>query len=323
MVGPQKPQSKTKDIQTKSVGKGTARKKESRQQMPETTCSLKVTHRIVYNTSKAVPLGEMIISLQGLQGILKSFPTALSGATGVQVEGCEFLIQNIESGSLIEDVVIKILFKDRARMDAFLEKAGENGMVKTAVIGALIGGLVIYGMQLATSSNPAPNITANNNTVINIGAGEVKMTPEEFTAVVRAAVGDKKAAAESALRFIAPAKADPGSNVSLADGEVLINSAAVAETPSKIELAANERLEQYKNVELVIRAANLDSKKSGWAGRLGGREDRLPIELDPTVSENDVFGKSSVRVDAAVVFTEKGRSRELKATKIYVHRVLP
>lgn len=149
------------------------------------------------------------------------------------------------------------------------------------------------------------------------------MTSEEFTAVVRAAVGDKKAAAENALRFIAPAKADPGSNVSLADGEVLINSAAVAETPSKIELAANERLEQHKNVELVIRAANLDSKKSGWAGRLGGREDRLPIELDPTVSENEIFGKSSVRVDAAVVFTEKGRSRELKATKIYVHRVLP
>ncbi|MDZ4207552.1 hypothetical protein [Rhodoferax sp.] len=147
MVDPKKPRSIVKNSQTESAVKVKPRSKVDLPREPETSYSLEVTHRIVYNTRKAVPLGEMIISLQGLQGILKSFPAALAGATGIQVDGCEFLIQNIESGSLIEDVVIKILFKDKARMDAFLDKAGENGMVRTAVIGALVGGLVIYGMN--------------------------------------------------------------------------------------------------------------------------------------------------------------------------------
>ena len=282
--------------------------------------AVELTHRIFYNTSKPVPLSEMIIALQGLHGVLKAMPAALSGVSGVEVEGCEFSIHSIESGSLVEDVVIKILFKDKARMDAFLERVGENGMVRATVVAALFGGLVLYGMQLATST-PAPNITANNNTIINIGAGEVSMTPEQFTAVVKAAVEDKKTAAEGALRFIAPAKADPGSTVQLGNGDVVIESSAVSEAPSKIELEANERLEEHTNVELAIRAANLDSKKSGWAGRLGGRTDRLPIELDPSVSESDLFGQSTVRVDAAVIFKEKGRSRELRASKIYVRRV--
>lgn len=297
-----------------------ARRRTTTSGSSENLPTLQITHRILYNTSKPVPLGEMIIALQGLQGVLKAMPAALSGVSGVEVEGCEFLIQSIESGSLVEDVVIKILFKDRGRMNAFLERIGENGMVKGIVVAALVGGLVVYGMQLATNS-PAPNITANHNTIINIGAGEVNMTPEQFTAVVKASVGDKKAAAEGALRFIAPAKADPGSSIELGDATVVVDARAVSEAPAKIELEANQRLEEHKNVELAIRAANLDSRKSGWAGRLGGRSDRLPIELDPAVAESDLFGRSAVQVDAAVIFTEKGRSRELKASKIYVRRV--
>lgn len=285
-------------------------------------CHVDINHRIYYNTKNPIPVKEAIIALQGLQGVLIAFPEALRGISGVEIEGCEFLIESIEAGSLTEHILIKVLFKNKENMDAFLERIGENKVVKSVVISAIMGGLVVYGIGLVTSKAPTPNITANNNTIINIGAGEVNMTPDQFTAVVRAAVGDKKAAAEGALRFIAPAKLDPGSGIEFGDGQVSISPQALAEAPSKIELQANERMEEFSNVELQIRAANLDSKKTGWAGRLGGRVDRLPIELDPSVAEADLFGKASVMVDAAVIFKEAGRSRSLKASKIYLRRVI-
>lgn len=288
------------------------------------------THKIVYNTKKPVPIKEIILALQGLDGVLKSLPKVVSGLVGCDIDGGEFLIQRIESGSVIEDIIVNFLFKDRAKLDAFVAKMESNKVIKTAVIATAIGALAMYGLHLASNGKAATNITANNNVIINIGAGELGLTPEAFAAVVRAAVGDKKGLAESSLKLVGPARADTGSTVSIdgsasaANGgsKIEITAAAISESPKRIELEPNERIEEYKHVVLTIRATNLDSKKMGWAGRLGDREERLPIELDPTVSESDIFGREKIAVDAALVFKEKGRSMEMKAARIYVRRVV-
>jgi hypothetical protein len=47
----------------------------------------------------------------------------------------------------------------------------------------------------------------------------------------------------------------------------------------------------------------------------------LPIELDPSVFEADIFGKTEVDVAAALIYKEKVKSRELKPSRIYVRRV--
>lgn len=290
----------------------------------------RTSHRIVYNTKQPVPIKEVILALQGLDGLLRAVPKLVEGFTGVEIERGEFHIQSLESGSLIEDIAVAFFFKDKAGLDAFVTKMGANKAVKATVITAIIAALVAYGLHLATAKNPAPNITATNNVIINIGAGEVGMTPEAFTAVVKSAVGDKKGVAENALKFIGPARADPGSSVTLdsavqgqqASVPIEISSAAIAEAPKRIELASNERVEEYKSAKLYIRATNLDSKKIGWAGKLANRDDRLPIELDPAVSEADIFGRTEVVVDAALVFKEKGKSRELSPARIYVRKVI-
>jgi hypothetical protein len=202
--------------------------------------------------------------------------------------------------------------------------------MRASFVTAIIAAAIAYGLYLATANKPAPNLTAMNNVIINVGAGEVGLTPEAFTAIVKAAIGDKKSVAESALKFVAPARASAGSSVTIDDQNAVaggaskleINAAAIAETPPRIELDANERIEEYKATKLVIRATNLDSKKSGWAGKLGTREERLPIELDPLVNEADIFGRTSVTVDAALVFKEKGRSKELTPARIFIRRVL-
>lgn len=285
------------------------------------------THRIVYNTKKPVPISEVIHALQGLQTLLKTIPKVMTGLTGANIESSEFELKSLESGSLIEDVIVRFFFKDQEQLNKFVDKTRDNGIVKNTIVAVAIAGLVGYGISLATGNKPATNITANNNVIINIGAGEVQMTPEQFSAIVKTAVGsDRKSIAESALKFIAPARADEKSTITFGSDKtgdpIQLTAAAIVEAPRTIELAKNERVEEFKNVRLVIRAVDLDSRKTGWAGRISNRDERLKIELDPSVSESDLFGKSEVNVDAALVFTEQKKSRELLPSRIYVRRVI-
>ena len=287
-------------------------------------------HRIYYNTKQPVPIKEVIIALQGLDGVLRTVPLVLTALTGIESQGSEFLIESLETGSLIEDVAIKFFFKDRANLDAFVEKMGEKKIVKTAVIAAIIGGVVGYGLHWAAGQKATPTIQATNSVIIQNGAGALNITPEAFAAALQAAtVGNKKPIAESALKLTSPVRGEPGSEVTFgepntdATPNVRIPHSAVAEAPARIELKPYERTEELKNTVLNLRATDLDSKKRGWAGRLDSREDRLPIELDPSVAESEIFGRTSVRVDAALVFREKGKSRELKPARIYVRKVHP
>lgn len=291
---------------------------------------LEAVHRIHYNTSKPVPIKEVIIALQGLDGLLKALPQVVANATGVEVLGGEFLIRSIETGSVVEDIVVKLMFGDQAKLDAFIARIRGNKPMRVTLIAAAIAGLVAYGVSQAVGSKqPTTSISATNSVIIQNGAGVVNITPEAFQSAISGAVKDKKALAESALKFIGPARADPGSTISfdpdrsgLSHPAIELPASFVKEAPARIELEPNERYEEFALTELIVRATNLDSKKAGWAGRLAHREERLPIELDPAIDERALFGRDKVKVSAALIFKERGRSRELKPARIYVRKVL-
>ncbi len=290
-----------------------------------------VRYRVYYNTTNPVPIKEIVASLQGLEGLLKCVPQALTNFTGVQIDGSEFLVQTIESGSLIEDFLLKFFFKDKESFEAFAAKLGSNKKMRAAVIAAIIAGAVGYGLHWAAtaSKQPTPSITATNSVIIQNGAGVLNISPEVFQEKLLAALSDKKAIAASAIKTVAPSRSDPQSTIRFGSPEdaatqgLEIPAKAIAEAPLRLVLEPNERIEKYTNTVLHLRAMNLDSKTSGWAGKLASRDERLPIELDPAVSGSELFGRDSVHVDADLVFMEDGRSKELKPKRIYVRRVIP
>lgn len=282
------------------------------------------TYTIRYNTKNPVPIPTVIEALTALNGLLVNVPKILGQVTETKIESGEFFIERIQSGSLTEDLLIKLFFKDEAELDAFMEKIRENGMLRNTIVGAVIGGLIVYGITLATGKNQTPNITATNNTIINIGAGEVKLTPEAFEAIVKAAVTDKQETAKNAVKFFAPARTDSESSVYL-EGlnatQIHIPPATIAETPEKFSPIKNERTEDLTNTTVQIRAADLDSKKAGWAGKIEGKTDRIKIELDPNVKESDLFGKASVSADVTLIYTPKSKNNELSPSKIYIRKI--
>lgn len=283
-------------------------------------------HTIYYNTKNAVPIADVILALQGLDGLLKNVPRVVEVLTGTQFERTEFFVDRVESGSLYEDIIVKFVFKDQAGLDKFIEKLRENGVVRGTVIAVVLGGLVTYGVMSALGAikGQAPNVTANNNTIINIGAGEVNMTPEAFQAIVASAIGDKKANARDAIKFLTPAKNNPGSHVEIGgeNSEVIeINMKAIAESPKSYEAKKNQIEAHLGRATVEIRATNLDSRKNGWAGKIEGITNRVSIELDSTLKESVLFGKTSVLADVTVTSTLKHGSGEYTPSKILIHAV--
>jgi hypothetical protein len=221
---------------------------------------------------------------------------------------------------------VTFFFDDKAKFDEFIKKAAGIKMVRGTVVGLAIAGVVGYGLHYATSTKPTPNITANNNVIINIGAGELQASPEAIKAIVQSAIqsSGKKEIATDAIKFLAPARNDPKSSVSIGtenETKFEFKSAAIAEAPTSFDGSKNERTEDLQRVEVQIRATDRDSKKSGWAGKVPGRDNRMPIELDPQVNDSEIFGRESVMADVTLIFAPRGKGQELKPVKIYIRRI--
>jgi hypothetical protein len=286
--------------------------------------AIDVKHQIKFNTKHAVPVADLIKSLSALDNIINNMPNALAKLMDADVDGIELYFEKLESGSIVEDIIISVFFKNKENYDKAQKWIGENVTGRSILIGAVLGGLVTYGVILATGANKSPNtsITANNNTIINIGAGEVKLTPEALQAIIESSVKDKKDLAKNAVNFLSPAKGEKNSSVSLdSEGIVNIDSASIEETPIKYETPKQTQTEDLKNVTINLRALDLDSKKSGWAGAIADKTERLKIELDPHVSEDEIRGRTQFKADVTLIFRFDQQANKMVANKIFIRKI--
>lgn len=285
------------------------------------------THRLYYSTEHAVPVGDIAKALIALEKIILSSEKAFEGVTAVDIDKIEVLISKLESGSLIEDIVIKFVFKDQAGLDAFIAKVRsktlENGMVgKSLVVGAVLATIVGTGAYYAASQGKGANqttITANNNVIINIGAGEVGMTPEAFKAVVETAITDKKALAENSVQLFKPARVDRNASLTFDNNDsVRFSPEVIAATPTAVKMEKPDFTKDHSNLLVQIRATDLDHHKTGWAGILPGViDERISFKLAENVKPADL-NHFQVRADVTVFFKRKNRGSGSEMVPDYV-----
>lgn len=289
------------------------------------------THEIYWSNREPVPIGEVAETLLALERIVKMSPLVMEGLTGVGIRGIDVYVNAIESGSLMEKIFIKLLFKDEASFDAFLDKIGEKinkpGMTRAALITAVIAALVGYGAWLAAKvSNPAgqSTISGNYTTIINLGAGQVDMTPEAFRAIVEAAVLDKKALAQSAVKLFKPARADAQASIVIDGNDAAsFSPAVIAATPRIAEVEKQEQVIHLRDVDLEIRATDLDSLNTGWAALIPGKVDRrVKLKLAPDIKTSEIADKFSVRADVSVYYKLDKAGRKMTPNYIFLHEVI-
>ncbi len=109
--------------------------------------------------------------------------------------------------------MIYLNFKDEEEFNKFLNDFGkDNPVIRTALTFALIS-LILYGIYKAipSESGLATNIQGNNNVVININ--DQRLTEKEINEIIEKSLIDKKAAVNSSLKMIAPAKRDSQAHI--------------------------------------------------------------------------------------------------------------
>lgn len=300
--------------------------------MTTTEFVLEIAHRVHYTNRDPVPIAEIAASLLALERILLRAPKAFSLMTNVPIEGAAVFVDDIQTGSLIEDVVVKLFFRDQAGLDAFLKKIneqmGQKKVTRNVLLGAIILSILGYGLYSAAkamaSSEAAKVINVNNNVIINIGAHESGLPPEQLEKIISAVISDKKANARDAIDFVRPAKRDPEATISMEDKAALtIPREVIAKSPSNLVLEVEPNEKFTPDVDLHVRATNLDSSSSGWAGLVPMVVDRrVKLVLADGVDPKKVAGKFTVRADVILHSKPQGAKQEMSIYQITLVRLI-
>ncbi|WP_022949502.1 hypothetical protein [Methylohalobius crimeensis] len=297
---------------------------------------LTVSQQIYYSNKKLVPIKEVAESLLSLEEVIRHSPKVLESLfPGTKVQAVDIFIKELRSDSIWEDVVVKFLFGSQENLDQFIsharkrmgmDKIMSNPQLLSAIILVLILSSVAYYLGREQSATPEQQATieANNNTIINIGAGMMEMSAEEFKALVDGAIANKAKLAKYAARVVKPAKNDPGASITFNGNEELrITPETVKAIPDIVSDPENEEFVQdFEKISMELRATDLDSTKRGWAVVVPaiGKE-RIKLQLDPGVSPERLYEKRKFKGNATIIF-QSDRKHNMVPKLVFLREII-
>ncbi|MFK7699669.1 hypothetical protein [Pseudomonas caspiana] len=304
---------------------------------------LLVEHKLRYSNSQPLAVKDVVESLLALNKLSVFFlPKALSDLSDADVIAAELFVEGFEEGSFIQKVLVKLVFKDDEEMNKFLDKVREGGrniyrklpgegkpvlkaVAVTAVIGALVTVGAVYAISTKTPGASTSSINIVNSNFVVIGAESYEVSPERFAQVIEAtAAVDKKKLAQASAKILAPAKKEEGATVEL-DGltEMTVPNSTITEIPDEVDFEPFEIDQPHPDVDIEIRATDLDSSSKGWAAIIRGLVDRrVKLLFSDDVNPEDLAGKFKVRADVEVKFRMSAKSKKMEPVSITVTHII-
>ncbi|MGP1519841.1 MAG: hypothetical protein ACTTIY_08970 [Haemophilus parainfluenzae] len=285
--------------------------------------TIDIPHRLYFSTRKAVSVKEVIKSLQGLENVIKCSKSSLERVYDTELQKVELYIQQIEEGSLTEDILIRLFFKDKKSLNKFLDKCRDKvGNEKMKWLGATLGVVIGAGLLvgLFNANRTQLNENSNNQTTINLtnnyygnsvwkeGAELTNQSSDEFRKQIEKETRSQiKTLAQGAIDTITPARNDKNSTLTLSSENVAvkINSQMIKNAPEgKLEFKTLEHSDTFLDVDLEIRALDLDSNTKGWAGVIPNIvTKRVKIEVKDGVDTSKLKINVKVRANVIVEYT--------------------
>lgn len=138
--------------------------------------------------------------------------------------------------------------------------------------------------------------------VTNVAGDLIQIDGEQVRAAVQERLSGKrrKGTIKSARDFVFPAKKHKARAIRTGT-DVEIGQDIIEEFPSELDEQLFEpNREEYDldSVSVSLRAHDLDRAKAGWAGVVADvSENRVKIQIDPSISSKKLFTKSEVKAD--------------------------
>lgn len=265
---------------------------------------------LVFDRKSTPSLQEVVDSLEGFDAIVKRFPRILSELMDVPVSSVSVNVNKIEIGSLYDDLIVNFGFGGQEQIDLFMKEMHEEFMSHEAVpylvffLLLIAGGVVLYKAVSPKDKPMDPVINSNNTTVVNIIAADVGKDPEQVKAIIERAVPHSesiKLAKDSCRIF--NAFGDSQSMKFRNFEKYSMPKELVKSFPGNLSVDEIEDMRDFDGVEVQIRAADMDSMKTGWAARIPAVCDgRMKVKVAGEVDASKIRMGSSVKADVTVVY---------------------
>lgn len=258
-------------------------------------------------------LQEVVDSLQGFDAIAKRFPKILSALLDAPIKSVTVDVNKIEIGSLYDDLIVKFAFGGQEQMDLFMNEMHEKFMNHKAVPFVLFfalliaGGIIAYNVIAPDEASSSPVINSNNTTIINMISADVGKDADAVREIIERAIprSDSIKLAKDSYKIFG-AFGDSNS-LKFKDFEAYKLPRDVVDTfPSSLDFDSVQELKDFENVDVQIRAADLDSVKSGWAAKVPSVSDRrIKVKVANAVDVSKVQIGANVKADVTVVYKMK------------------
>ena len=275
-----------------------------------------------YSNHDPLPIEDVADSLLAMKALIEAAPEVFIGLfPTVSIQGLSIYVNEIKSGSLLEDLAVRFVWGNQSKLESDIDSARsqlnvegllQNKPLLSCIILALIlgGGKYLLEKQNASESQKAI-LQGNQNNVVIIGSKLTEGDPRILQGIIDSVISKNPSLAKHAVKAVRPAKREDGASIVMeGNPDISISSAAVKAMPS---LAPDEEplefVEDFKNLEVQIRAWDMDNTKRGWAVIIPSlSEKRSRLHLDPGVKPTDLQGKTKIFADITVVFKldEKG-----------------
>lgn len=298
---------------------------------------LKSTYTIKYTNKDPLPIQSVIDSLNALEKILARTPRIMEKMVpGLEIVEADFFVSAIETGSLTDSFLVKLIIKDpknREKIDELLENilSGDEAVLRT-VLAIAAGGIIGFGVQQAISSSsmPTTNIEAHNSVIFNSGSS-INISHDTIKEAVNS-IGSPKAVAKEAILALSPARLDPNATIEVFDlpenVKIDIPSKVITSAPEAYEPPqAKEKYINYKNVNILISASDSDFHDKGWAGVINNVDEvpssRIKLELSENIDLKEVYGRLKISADIEIMQKFNARSKKYETKSIIIEKVHP
>lgn len=285
------------------------------------------THQVRYLNEHEAALRAIAQSLVANEDVLRRIPKVLNCLyPGLNVDGIELVLYKIlQMSPLREEFRGSFYAQFQSSIEDVIAATGRISGIdalekNNRALSSLIMLLIIFGAAYYWSRDsgqePPLVINGNFNTILAVASDNLGRDPEEIQRALERALSDRdrRALLRDAADFAAPARG--GGDVSV-DGVGTLSSETILAIPDheQIDILEDEEFsETIENVEIHIRATDLDQARRGWAAliNLGNEQKRVRMVIVPGIDLHALTTKAHsgpVKADVEL-FHRRGRDGE-------------
>ena len=289
---------------------------------------LDVQYTIKFTNKEPVPIDVFAKALLAHENIIKrTGPFIKQAVPGIIISDVDVLIVKIESGSIKEDLLVRIFFGSEANYKAAIELAGnimESNPILTGAVCVGVAAYIYFGIKRAREKEGGKtvNIDAYRSVVAQEGS-TINITDEKLKEILEG-VSDKITLSKQAINAVAPAHLEDEASIEMNENKNLqISPAFIKESPTIYpEHDPLQDNETKVNIQIEIWASDQENYTKGWAGTIPGIIGRrVKFTLDENVDPNKLHGKRLVNADVVIRKELKPEKKEYVPVSVEILKI--